>query len=106
EERNAQGARVSPVKLSLISPLLVNATIAVEDKHFYQHHGVDWGRVIKAGIIDVIARRPSQGASTITEQLAKIAILQSPKKTILRKLREAMVATALESKYSKDDILR
>jgi len=106
EQRNAQGVRVSPVVLDEISPNLRNATIAVEDKHFYQHHGVDWGRVIKAGIVDVIARRPEQGASTITEQLAKIAILQSPKKTILRKLREAMVATALESRYTKNDILK
>jgi membrane peptidoglycan carboxypeptidase len=106
EQRNAQGVRVIPVELKDISLNLRNATIAVEDKHFYQHHGVDWGRVVKAGIIDVITRRPQQGASTITEQLAKIAILQSPKKSILRKLREAMVATALESKYSKDDILR
>ncbi|TMB72062.1 MAG: hypothetical protein E6J51_01120, partial [Chloroflexi bacterium] len=106
EQRNAEGVRVIPVKLNEISPNLRNATIAVEDRHFYQHHGVDWGRVIKAGVVDVITRRPQQGASTITEQLAKIAILQSPKKTILRKLREAMVATALESKYSKDEILR
>jgi penicillin-binding protein 1A len=107
EQRNAAGVRVIPVnKLTEVSPNLINATIAVEDRHFYQHHGVDWGRVIKAGIVDVITRRPGQGASTITEQLAKIAILQSPKKTILRKLREAMVATALESKYSKDEILR
>ena len=106
EQRNSQGVRVIPVKLEEISPNLQNATIAVEDRHFYQHGGVDWGRVIKAGIIDVIARKPQQGASTITEQLAKIAILQSPKKTILRKLREAMVATALESKYTKKDILR
>src|SRR3989440_3979854 len=106
EVRNAQGVRVIPKELSDISPNLQKATIAVEDKHFYQHHGVDWGRVIKAGIVDVIARKPQQGASTITEQLAKIAILQSPKKTILRKLREAMVATALESKYSKADILK
>jgi len=106
EQRNAQGVRVIPVKLDEISPNLRNATIAVEDKHFYQHHGVDWGRVIKAGIIDVITRRPQQGASTITEQLAKIAILQSPQKSIVRKLREAMLASALESKYSKDDILK
>ena len=105
EQRNAQGVRVIPVKLDGISPNLQNATIAVEDKHFYEHHGVDWGRVIKAGIIDVIARRPQQGASTITEQLAKIAILQSPKKTLGRKLREAMLATALESRYTKKEIL-
>jgi membrane peptidoglycan carboxypeptidase len=105
EERNAEGARVNPVTLAQISTTLRNATIAVEDKHFYQHHGIDWGRVIKAGIIDTIARRPEQGASTITEQLAKIAILQSPKKSILVKLREAMVATLLESRYSKNQIL-
>ena len=105
EERNAQGARVDPVSLSHISTLLRNATIAVEDKHFYQHHGIDWGRVVKAGIIDTIARRPEQGASTITEQLAKITVLQSPKKSILVKLREAMVATSLESRYNKSQIL-
>src|SRR5256712_4219295 len=105
EERNAEGARVSPVKLEQISPTLRNATIAVEDKNFYQHHGIDWGRVIKAGIIDTIARSPEQGASTITEQLAKIAVFRSPKKSILVKLREAMVATSLESRYSKNEIL-
>src|SRR5438067_7741557 len=105
EERNAEGARVSPVKLPQISPTLRNATIAVEDKNFYHHGGIDWARVIKAGIIDTIARRPEQGASTITEQLAKIAVIQSPKRSIFIKLREAMVATALESRYSKDQIL-
>ncbi|MDQ6711284.1 MAG: penicillin-binding protein [Candidatus Dormibacteraeota bacterium] len=105
EQRNSQGVRVTPVQLNDISPNLQKATVSVEDKHFYDHHGVDWGRVVKAGIIDVIARRPAQGASTITEQLAKVAILQSPKKTILRKLREAMIATQLESKYQKNQIL-
>src|SRR5437868_2415659 len=105
EERNAQGARVNPVTLSNINPLLQKATVAVEDKHFYQHHGIDWGRVIKAGIVDTLARRPEQGASTITEQLAKIAVLQSPKKSIQVKLREAMVATSLESRYNKSQIL-
>ncbi len=105
EERNALGARVNPVKLSQISRTLRNATIAVEDKNFYQHSGIDWARVIKAGIVDTIARRPEQGASTITEQLAKIAVLESPKKSILVKLREAMLATSLESRYTKDEIL-
>jgi membrane peptidoglycan carboxypeptidase len=105
EARNAEGARVSPVKLGQISPNVRNATIAVEDKNFYQHHGIDWGRVIKAGVIDTLARRPEQGASTITEQLAKITVLQSPKRSILVKLREAMVATSLESRYKKDEIL-
>ncbi len=106
EERNAQGARVNPVTLAQISPLLRKATIAVEDKNFYQHGGIDWARLVKAGIIDTIARRPEQGASTIDEQLAKIAILQSPKKSLLVKLREAMVAVSLESRYKKDEILQ
>jgi membrane peptidoglycan carboxypeptidase len=105
EQRNAEGTRVIPKTLTQISPTLRNATIAVEDKNFYQHHGIDWARVVKAGIIDTIARRPEQGASTITEQLAKIAVLQSPKRSILVKLREAMVATSLESRYSKDQII-
>jgi penicillin-binding protein 1A len=105
EQRNAQGVAVQPVGLNQISPLLQKATIAVEDKNFYSHHGIDWGRVIKAGIIDTIARRPEQGASTITEQLAKIAVIQSPKRTIFTKLREALVATSLESRYKKEEIL-
>ena len=105
EERNAQGARVNPVTLAQISPLLRKATIDVEDKNFYQHGGIDWARLVKAGIIDTIARRPAQGASTIDEQLAKIAVLQSPKKSLLVKLREAMVAVSLQSRYTKDQIL-
>ena len=91
--------------MAQISPLLRKATIAVEDKNFYQHGGIDWARLVKAGIIDTIARRPAQGASTIDEQLAKIAVLQSPKKSLLVKLREAMVAVSLESRYTKDQIL-
>jgi membrane peptidoglycan carboxypeptidase len=105
EVRNAEGVRVSPVKLEQVSPILRNATVAVEDKNFYTHHGIDWGRVIKAGIVDTLARRPEQGASTITEQLAKITVFRSPKKSILIKLREAMVAVSLESRYNKNQIL-
>jgi membrane peptidoglycan carboxypeptidase len=105
ETRNAEGARVSPKKLNEISPILQKATIAVEDKNFYSHHGIDWGRLIKAGIVDTLARRPEQGASTITEQLAKITVFRSPKKSILVKLREALVAVNLESRYSKEQIL-
>jgi membrane peptidoglycan carboxypeptidase len=105
EERNSQGVAVQPVKLDQISPLLQNATIAVEDKSFYHNFGIDWGRLIKAGFIDTITRRPQQGASTIAEQLAKIAVIQSPKKSLFNKLREAMIAVELESRYSKKDIL-
>lgn len=105
EERNPQGERTIPVPLAQISPLLRNATIAAEDRHFYEHHGVDWGRVVKAFFVDVIAHRPEQGASTITQQLAKNAIIRSPEKTPLRKLREWILATELESRYNKNQIL-
>jgi membrane peptidoglycan carboxypeptidase len=107
EERNAQGERTVPVDLKKkgISRAMVNATIAAEDRHFYAHHGVDWGRVVKAFFVDVVARRPEQGASTITQQLAKNAIIRSPSKTPLRKLRELILATQLESRYKKDEIL-
>ncbi len=105
EERNAQGERTVPVDLKKISKAMVNATLAAEDRHFYEHHGVDWGRVVKAFFVDVVARRPEQGASTITQQLAKNAILRSPSKTPLRKLRELILATQLESRYKKDEIL-
>jgi membrane peptidoglycan carboxypeptidase len=105
EERNPQGERTVPVGLDRISPYLRNATIAAEDRHFYEHHGVDWGRVIKAFFVDVIARRPEQGASTITQQLAKNAIIRSPSRTPLRKLRELILATELESRYTKNEIL-
>ena len=105
EQRNAQGARVTPVPLSQISPTLRYATLAAEDRHFYEHHGIDWPRVAKALIVDVIARRPEQGASTIEEQLAKVAILNSPQRTGLTKLREFLLATALDARYSKNQIL-
>jgi len=107
EERNAQGERTVPVDLKKkeISKAMVNATIAAEDRHFYEHHGVDWGRVVKAFFVDVVARRPEQGASTITQQLAKNAIIRSPSKTPLRKLRELILATQLESRYKKNEIL-
>jgi membrane peptidoglycan carboxypeptidase len=105
EERNSEGARVTPVKLDQISPAVKQATIAIEDRHFYAHRGVDWGRVVKAFFVDVVARRPQQGASTITQQLAKVSVLRTPQKTPLRKLRELILATQLESRYSKDQLL-
>jgi membrane peptidoglycan carboxypeptidase len=105
EERNAEGARVQPVKLGEISPFLVNATLAAEDRHFYQHRGIDWPRVAKAFVVDVIARRPEQGASTIEAQLAKITVLNSPKQSGLTKLRELLLATAIDQRYSKDQVL-
>lgn len=80
------------------------AFIAVEDKRFYSHIGIDFHRIAAAFITNVKRRSFSQGASTITQQLAKMFFL-SPEKTITRKIKEVAIAIELERKYSKDDIL-
>ena len=59
------------VSLNNISPHLINATISIEDKHFYNHHGFDYPRIIKSLYINFINKEKLQGASTITQQYAK-----------------------------------
>ncbi|MHB8510404.1 MAG: transglycosylase domain-containing protein, partial [Candidatus Dormibacteria bacterium] len=95
------------VKLSDISPLLQNATIAAEDRHFRDHHGIDFGRLLKAMTVDVIRRRAVEGASTITQQLAKVELLggSSADRSLMRKVKEAILATEIEQRFSKDEIL-
>jgi membrane peptidoglycan carboxypeptidase len=92
------------VPLKEISPLMVQATLAVEDRTFYQHHGVNVGRVFKAGWQDVTHHRIEEGGSTITQQLVKNLFLTQDH-SVLRKMREAILAVQLEQKYSKDQIL-
>src|SRR5260370_9484290 len=79
------------VKLSQVAPVMRDATLAAEDRNFYHEGAFDYGRVLKALLVDTVARRPEQGASTITQQLAKNAILSSHGGG-LRHLREAMLA--------------
>src|SRR5258708_10617603 len=94
------------VPLTKISPLLQQATVATEDRNFYDEGAINFGRVAKALFVDVIARRPSQAASTITQQLAKLASFGSAAhKSPLRKLREALLANEIDRMYSKDQIL-
>jgi len=80
------------------------ATIAAEDANFYSHHGIDLLSVLRAIKTDVINRNASQGASTITQQLARNAFL-SREKTLKRKLLEAVYALKIERKHSKEQIL-
>ncbi len=80
------------------------ATIAAEDVNFYNQPAFDWKAIIRATLVNLREGRFAQGGSTITQQLAKNALL-SPEKTITRKLKEIILAIELESKYSKDEIL-
>jgi len=83
---------------------LKQATVAVEDKRFYHHHGVDFRAIVRAAIADLRSGQPSQGASTITEQFVKNAYLDGAD-TLTRKVHEAILAWQLEDRWSKDRIL-
>lgn len=83
---------------------LKNAFIALEDKRFYSHHGVDYIRIVGATLANIKSGRRAQGGSTITQQIAKNAFLTS-EKSFSRKLKEARLAVSLERRMSKDEIL-
>ena len=96
------------VKLDQIPKQVRDAFIVVEDKRFYSHGGIDFGRIIGSGLANLRAGGIAQGFSTITMQLARNLFperLNAREKTVSRKLREAKVARAIEGKYSKDRIL-
>jgi len=92
------------IKLENISPNLINATIAIEDKNFYKHQGFDYFRIAKSLYVNMINGKTLQGASTITQQYAKNLFLEFDK-TWERKIKEAWLTIRLESQYSKDEIL-
>jgi 1A family penicillin-binding protein len=92
------------VPLSEVSPLLVKAILSTEDQRFYEHHGFDVKRMMSAAIANVRHRRAAQGASTITQQLARQSFL-TPDKTFHRKLQELILAGRIERRYSKPRIL-
>src|SRR5213080_3353876 len=92
------------VPLKDISPDLVNATVSIEDKKFYNHHGFDFSRIAGAALADIRAFGKVQGASTITQQYARNLFLEYDK-TWERKLLEAFYTIRLELNYSKKEIL-
>ncbi len=92
------------VPLDRVSPHMLNAIVAVEDRRFYQHFGIDPVRVIAAALRNLRAGRIVEGGSTITQQLARAAQL-SPVRTYERKIREILVAARLEERYTKRQIL-
>ena len=92
------------VKLNQISDNLINATISAEDKHFYNHIGFDYPRILKALINNIKNKKTVEGASTITQQYAKNLFLDFDK-TWSRKIQEAWITIKLESQYTKEEIL-
>ena len=93
-----------PVKLENVPQRLQDAFLATEDSRFYEHHGLDPVGIARAIFVAVNNGGASQGASTITQQLARNFFL-TPEKTIIRKAREAVLAIEIENALSKQEIL-
>ncbi|MBV9494157.1 MAG: PBP1A family penicillin-binding protein [Acidobacteria bacterium] len=87
-----------------MAPMLVNAILATEDADFYKHGGINPKAVVRAVLKDIIARSRVEGASTITQQVAKQLFL-TREKTLRRKVNEAFLAIEIEKNYTKDQIL-
>jgi 1A family penicillin-binding protein len=92
------------VPLDRVSKPMIDALLAVEDRRFYSHHGLDAVRIVKAAWRNWRAGRIVEGGSTLTQQLARLEQL-SPARTFARKIREATIAVRLEERYSKQEIL-
>ncbi|MFN0178534.1 MAG: transglycosylase domain-containing protein [Gemmatimonadales bacterium] len=100
----APGELRVPIPIGDAPSHLVDAILAVEDKRFETHHGLDFRRIGGALVANIRAGRISQGGSTVTQQLVKNLFL-SAERTPLRKLREAALALAIEVRHEKDEIL-
>lgn len=87
-----------------IPKIIKDATVAIEDKDFYQHHGFDFTSFIRAIFANLQGKRIRQGGSTITQQFIKNSVLTS-EKTYTRKIKELILSLELERKFSKDEIL-
>jgi penicillin-binding protein 1A len=93
-----------PVNLDELPPYVPAAFVAIEDRRFYHHFGFDPVGMVRVVFVDLSRHRFAQGASTITQQLARNLFL-SPDQTIRRKVQELILAVWLETKFSKKEIL-
>ena len=96
------------IPIQAVPKLVINAFLAAEDKNFYEHGGLDFTGIARAGVdlfaeLSASSRRP-QGASTITQQVAKNFLLTN-EVSFQRKIKEALLALKIERTYSKDKIL-
>jgi len=94
----------SVVELDSLPNYVIDAFVNVEDKRFYSHSGYDLTRIIKAMFVNLTTQSKSQGASTITQQLIKNALLTN-EKTYSRKIQEIVLSVKLEKEFSKEEIL-
>ena len=92
------------IRLSELPPYLPKAFVAIEDRRFYSHFGIDPMGIFRAALKNVTGRGGMQGGSTLTQQLAKNLFL-TQERTLPRKIQEAILALWLEHRYSKDQIL-
>ncbi|MEW6501061.1 MAG: penicillin-binding protein 1A [Thermodesulfobacteriota bacterium] len=92
------------VGLATLPPLLPKAFVAAEDARFYEHSGVDGWSILRAVVHNLRTGERGQGASTITQQVARVLLL-SPEKTYTRKIKEAILAFRIDRALSKDEIL-
>ena len=95
------------IPIQAVPKMVINAFLAAEDKNFYEHNGLDFGGIIRAGVLYAqtygSGRRP-QGASTITQQVAKNFLLTN-EVSLQRKIKEALLSLKIERAYSKEKIL-
>jgi penicillin-binding protein 1B len=98
-----QRSKREVVKYNDIPKVMVDATMAIEDRRFFEHSGVNFIRMFEAGWVDLLRQRHEQGGSTITMQLSRGFFL-TPEKTVRRKLIEMLIAEEMEQKFSKQQI--
>ncbi|HET8813749.1 MAG TPA: transglycosylase domain-containing protein [Solirubrobacterales bacterium] len=94
-----------PLPAKSLPNVLRDATVAIEDKNFYEHGALDYEGIARAAWKDLQAGAPVQGASTITQQLVRNLYISNPENTIERKLKEAKLAVEFEDKHDKEWIL-
>ena len=99
-----ENVKRTSVNFDKISQHMKDATISIEDSHFYEHHGIRPTSIVRASLANLISGQYSQGASTITQQVVKNALL-TREKTLSRKIKEWLMAIKLDAQVSKDDIL-
>ena len=98
-----QRSKRQVVKYSDMPKVMIEAVLAIEDRRFFEHSGVNFVRTVEAAFGDVIHQRREQGGSTLTQQLARGFFL-TPEKTVKRKLTEMLIAEEMEQKFSKQQI--
>ncbi|HYH57727.1 MAG TPA: transglycosylase domain-containing protein [Thermoleophilaceae bacterium] len=89
----------TPIPWSEMPPAVREATVAIEDERFYEHEGVDFSAIIRAGVKNLESGDAVQGGSTITQQLVRALYIDDPERTFERKIREAKLAQELEDEH-------